>query len=107
MARKLLRRNLKIGIYSSPQCGSNHFEQYIIETQADLKAYLDALDPIKPVRNILQKNMTESLNRGEILIANDEHPVSGFPTYCMETTNPEPNPHPNSHIRVRVLTNQN
>ena len=102
--KPLNHRDLKIGIYTSPQCDEGvTFEQYVIENETDLKAWLKALDPPKYVKNVMGKDMLRALTEGHIIIATDENRLSGFPTYCFETTDPA-NQHPSSHHRVKLLS---
>jgi len=93
-------KNLKRGIYTSPQSGTEEFERYVIENEQDLKAYAKAFPKAK---TFFEDNMRKSLAQGHIIVATDEHRMSGLPTYCFESK--EDNQHPSSFHRVRLVEN--
>lgn len=92
-------KKLKRGIYTSPQSGSLEFERYVIENEQDLNAYLNCF----PNRTTMMgENMRKSLAQGYTIVATDEHPLSGLPTYCFESKDKD-NQHPSSFHRVRLI----
>jgi hypothetical protein len=91
-------KKLKSGFYTSPQ-KSNQFEFYIIENEVDLQKFAESFKET-PLIKTMVKNIKESLNNGEIVIATDIHPMSGCPTYCFETKDPNCE-HPSSFHRVK------
>ena len=98
----LSRKNLKRGVFRTPHAGDNHFEQYIIETLEDMVAFTESFEWIHPS---MKKGMIKSLNKGSVVLANDEHPSSGHPTWRIES--PQDATHPDSHIRVSLITENN
>ena len=92
-------KNLKRGIYTSPQSGTEEFERYVIENQQDLNLYLKHF----PHRmTMMGEHMKNALEEGHIIVATDEHRVSGHPTYCYEAKDKD-NQHPSSFHRVRLI----
>jgi len=92
-------KKLKRGIYTSPQTGDIQMERYIIENQEDLKAFVKVYPQLKQMG--MQANWSKSIAEGRILIATDEHPMTGFPTYCFEHQSGEE--HPSDMNRLKVL----
>jgi hypothetical protein len=95
-------KKLKRGIYTSPQSGTKEIERYVIENEQDLKAFAKAFPR---ARKFFEDNMRNSLAQGYIIIATDEHELSGLPTYCFESKDPN-NTHPSSFHRVRLIENK-
>ena len=93
-------KKLKRGIYTSPQSGTEEFERYVIENEQDLKAFAKAFPKAK---TFFEDNMRNSLAQGYIIVATDEHRMSGLPTYCFESQ--KDNQHPSSFHRVRLIEN--
>lgn len=92
-------KKLKRGIYTSPQSGTQEFERYVIENEQDLKAFAKAFPKAK---QFFEDNMRKSLAQGYTIVATDEHPMSGLPTYCFESKDKD-NQHPSSFHRVRLI----
>ncbi|WP_300571190.1 hypothetical protein [Flavobacterium sp.] len=99
----LNHKNLKRGIYTSPQSGDTELERYIIENQEDLNAFLKAFPMVKqlPKQFDMVGNWKRSLSEGRIIIATDENYHSGLPTYCFENTTGST--HISSFNRVRLI----
>ena len=96
------KKNLKWGVFKSPSVKVN-FERYIIENQDDLEAFIKEFPLIEKFG--IYNNMAVSLSEGLIIVATDEHPISGFPTYCFETHEDEDEDediHPTAIIRVKL-----
>ena len=96
-------KHLKRGLYTSPQSGSEQFEKYVIENETDLNAFNEAMGGLP---KIMLNPMKECLEEGRIIIATDAHPLSGFPTYCFETTDKN-NTHPQCYHRLKLLNSFN
>ena len=99
----LSRRNLKIGVFTSPQSGNVEIERYVIENEADLKALVKEFPQLKGLpKNInLVDNWKRDLKEGYIILVTDESRI-GLPTYCFENTTGST--HPSSFNRVKILT---
>lgn len=95
---KLTHRDLKIGVYTSPQSGSEKFERYVLENEEDLEAFRVKFPQIKMLK--MYDNLKASLREGYIVILTDEHPMTGMPTYCFESKSD--NTHPTSFHRVSL-----
>lgn len=95
---KVIHKGLKWGVFTSPQSGDNEFEMYIVENNTDLIAFEKKFPNIK--RMNMRNNFLQSLKDGYTLIINDNHPMTGLPTYCFENTNGST--HPSSFNRVRL-----
>ena len=90
-------KNLKWGVYRSPQCDEGvTFEQYIIENQEDLNAFAKEFPEIEMFG--VYESMQDSISRGQVVIANDRHPLTGFPTWRLQSD--PTSTHPSAHIRV-------
>lgn len=90
-------KNLKWGVYTSPQSDDFEFERYVIENLTDFENFLKTFPEIKSFG--VAESMVRSLNSGSIIIATDKHPASGFPTWCFESKD---NAHISSINRVRL-----
>lgn len=99
----LNHKNLKRGIYTSPQSKDLELERYIIEDTKDLNAFVKMFPLMKqlPKQFDMIGNWKRSLKEGRIIIATDEHHASGLPTYCFENTTDST--HIGSFNRVRVI----
>lgn len=93
------RKHLKRGLFTSPQSGNLEFERYVIENVKDLNKFLRVFD-VK--LSMVVPKLKEALSEGEIIIATDEHPLSGMFTYCYETKD-KTNIHPSTFHRVKLL----
>lgn len=92
-------KTLKRGLYTTPQLkDGSQVERYVIENESDLSAFFTKFPKS---RKMLLNDMLRSLSDGLIIIATDEHWMSGHPTYCFES--PEGSTHPSSFIRVKLL----
>lgn len=94
---KVLNKNLKWGIYKSPQSGDVEIERYIVENENDLNAFRDQFPQIKILN--MYNNLKQSVNEGYVVILTDPHRMTGMPTYCFESK-PD-NTHPSSMHRVK------
>ena len=94
---KVLNKNLKWGIYKSPQSGDAEIERYIIENKNDLKIFNDNFPQINTFG--MYNNIEQSINEGYVIILTDPHKLTGMPTYCFESK-PD-NTHPSSMHRVK------
>jgi hypothetical protein len=94
-------RNLKRGIYTSPQSGTQEIERYVIENEDDLNKLL-LMFPFR--MTMFGENLKQNLKEGRIILVTDEHPLTQQPTYCFETTDVNNN-HPSSFHRVRLVEN--
>lgn len=90
-------RDLKIGLFTSNYTTHN-FERYLLENKEDLDLYADKFPQIQKMG--VYDNMLKSILDGRNVIATDEHPMSGFPTYQLEGNNFD---HPSSAVRLKVL----
>jgi hypothetical protein len=93
----LKHRDLKIGIFTSPQSKDLEFERYVIETKQDLTKFFSKVKT--PI--IMRRNLIQSFEEGYKIILTDIHPRSGFPTYCFESESD--NTHLSSFHRQRLL----
>jgi hypothetical protein len=91
-------KNLKWGVFTSPQSEDKEFEMYIVENDTDLIEFEKKFPNIK--RMNMKCNLLESLSDGYIILLNDNHPMTGMPTYCFESKSD--NTHPSSFHRVRI-----
>lgn len=91
-------KSLKWGVFTSPQSGKKEFEMYVVENNADLLAFEKKFPNIK--RMNMKNNFLQSLSEGSILLINDNHPMTGLPTYCFESK--ADNTHPSSFHRVKL-----
>lgn len=89
-------KNLKWGVFSSPSVKET-FERYVIENVSDLKAYETAFPELKRVG--MNTSMKKCLSEGKIVLATDRHPLSGFPTWCLES---KYSTHPSSINRIKL-----
>lgn len=96
----VLYKNLKWGIYTSPQSGAVEIERYVIENEDDLKAFAKKFPQIKIKPFNMETNLKNCLSEGYIIILTDLNPRSGMPTYQFESKTD--NTHPSSMHRVRL-----
>ncbi len=75
-------KNLKWAVIESPQSDVN-FERYIIENQDDLDAFAKEFSEINLVG--VRISMQDCINEGRVVLATDRHPISNFPTWCVES----------------------
>lgn len=91
---------LKQGVYTNP-AGDFKTERYVVETQEDLNAFLEAF----PENKIMLKTpLTGDVERGKIILLTDPT-RSGFSSYCFETVVGDRDVltlHPTSFIRVTL-----
>jgi len=91
-------KHLKRGLFTSPQSGESQFERYVIENKNDAKAFFKTFPNAKP---FMAKDFEKYLAEGEILLATDENPMSGFPSYCFQSD--KSNTHVCAFHRVQLL----
>ena len=91
-------KDLKWGVYTSPQSGEVEIERYIVENEDDLKAFVKKFPQTKMFK--MNENLKECLTQGYIIILTDLHRMSGMPTYCFESK--ADNTHPSSMHRKRI-----
>lgn len=93
-------KQLKWGVFTSPQSGNNEFEMNIIENIDDLHLYLKAIPSLKNNPFKLVDSFMSVLNDGCVILLNNPHHIHGFPTWCIENTTGSA--HPSSFNRVRL-----
>jgi hypothetical protein len=91
-------KDLKWGVYTSPQSGEVEIERYIVENDDDLQAFAKKFPQIKMFK--MNENLKRCLTEGYIIILTDLHSMSGMPTYCFESK--ADNTHPSSMHRKRI-----
>lgn len=91
------RPELKIRQFSNPE-KTFVTNRYVIENEEDLKKTLESFPQLSNNTFKVAENWKRSLDEGRILLITDEHPMSGFPTYCFEST--KDSTHVNSLIRL-------
>lgn len=79
-----------------PTMGVKKFEHYIIENETDLEAFDEAMGGLP---KIMTNPMRKCLSEGRVLLATDVNRLSGYPTYCFESS--KDNTHPQSLHRVK------
>lgn len=92
-------KNLKIGIYTSPQSGAVEFERYVVEDETDLNAFREKFPQINMFK--MYDNLKKALSEGYVILLSDEHKMTGMPTYCFESKTD--NTHPSSMHRVKLI----
>ncbi len=97
LGHQMKKRNLKIGLFASMDTTHN-FERYVIENNEDLLAYKKEFPQINNF-NIFE-NFKTAINEGRIIVATDEHHMSGYPTYCFESKDFH---HSSSIVRIKLL----
>lgn len=90
-------KELKSAMFTSPQNGSKPFERYVVENEADLKAFFKVFASAK---SMMYKSLERSLNEGYIILLTDVHPLTKMPTYCFEETD-QTNTHTSCFFRVK------
>ena len=98
-------KNIKRGIYTSPQSGTQEFERYVIENQEDLKEFKKAFCIKGHIWQNLISEFERNIKKGYTIIATDPNPLHGMPTWCFESKDPN-NTHPSSFHRVRLIENK-
>jgi len=93
-------KDLKWGVYTSPQSGEVEIERYIVENEDDLKAFAKKFPQVNIKPFNMLNNLKECLTEGYIIILTDLHRYSGMPTYCFESK--ADNTHPSSMHRKRI-----
>jgi hypothetical protein len=88
-------KQLKQGKFTTPQCGDDVIEMYIVENLKDLQHFNKVFDMPK----MMTSNLIQSLNEGRVIIANDRT-ASGYPSYCYESLT-KTNPHPSDYYRIK------
>lgn len=91
------RTDLKIMQFTNPQ---KDFitKRYVVENKNDLKEILKSFPQLNDNFMNVAKTWEESIDEGRVILVSDEHPISGFPTYCYES--PKESTHLESLIRV-------
>jgi len=90
-------KNLKWGVFTSPQSGDKKFERYVLESLEDVLAFKKAF-PIITKFNMLE-NFLKVVTSGGVVLVTDCHALTKFPTWCIQSTKSD---HPSSINRVKL-----
>ena len=97
---KLSKKHLKRGLYKNA-LHKDPIEKYVIENASDLEKFFKAF-PIVGSSKLMNEGYINAIKRGDIVIADDPHPVHQLNTYCYEST-PNDNPHPSEYFRIELI----
>jgi hypothetical protein len=92
-------KDLKIGVYTSPQSGTLEFERYVVEDETDLDNFREKFPQINVFK--MYDNFKKALSEGHTILLTDEHRLTGMPTYCFESKTDKT--HPSSMNRVKLI----
>lgn len=87
-------KNLKWGVFTSPQSGNNEFEMYIIENASDLKKFFKVYGVSSLLKSVWEKYVGKDI----ILV---------YPngcSWCTENTTGDPHPSCFNRVRLGELT---